>query len=173
MSELEQVLQTLKQPEYVHVLLNPMPVYGLSCGVLGLIIALLLKSRPAQLVGLIMVIVACASVWPVVRSGRRGYDRVYSMSNAAGQQWLDVHEDRAEGGQWVFFATGLVALATSLIPRKFPRTATVLVILTLMVSLVALGTGAWISHAGGQVRHAEFRNGPPPKIEKDEEWPQT
>ena len=166
MSELEQVLQTLKQPEYVHVLLNPMPVYGLACGVLGLIVALLLKSRPAQFVGLIIVIAASASVWPVVRTGHRGYDRVYSMSNATGQQWLDVHEDRAEDGQWIFYATGLLALATILIPRKFPRAATALVILTLVVSLAALATGVWISHAGGQVRHTEFRNGPPPKIDE-------
>jgi hypothetical protein len=30
----------LSKPEYVHVLLNPLPVYGLAVGVLGLVIAL-------------------------------------------------------------------------------------------------------------------------------------
>ncbi len=30
----------LSKPEFVHVLLNPLPVYGLAVGVLGLVIAL-------------------------------------------------------------------------------------------------------------------------------------
>jgi len=34
----------LSKPEYVHVLLNPLPVYGLGAGVLGLVIALLLRT---------------------------------------------------------------------------------------------------------------------------------
>jgi len=155
------MLQSLKQPEYVHVLLNPMPVYGLACGVLGLVVALVMKSAQARLVAMVIIIVASASVWPVVRYGHRGYDRVYAMSNAEGQQWLDVHVDRAADGQYVFYAAGLVALATILIPGKFPRTAVPLVVATLAVALAALATGAWISHAGGQVRHSEFRNGPP------------
>jgi hypothetical protein len=32
------------KPEYVHVLLNPPPVCGLAVGVLGLVIALLLRA---------------------------------------------------------------------------------------------------------------------------------
>jgi len=39
------MIEHLSKPEYVHVLLNPLPVYGLAVGVLGLIIALLSKTR--------------------------------------------------------------------------------------------------------------------------------
>jgi hypothetical protein len=41
------MIEHLSKPEYVHVLLNPLPVYGLAVGVLGLVIALL--SKPGQL----------------------------------------------------------------------------------------------------------------------------
>ena len=148
MSEWQEVLSTLKQPEYVHVLLNPLPVYGMTCGILGLIMALFLKSRQAQIVGLVIVVFASASVWPVMRFGHRGYDRVYSMSNTDGQQWLDAHEERAHDGQWVFYAAGLLALAAMFIPRRFPKATMPLVMATLIVSMVALATGGWISHAG-------------------------
>jgi hypothetical protein len=30
------------------------------------------------------------------------------------------------------------------------------------LALVALGFGGWIAHAGGQIRHTEFRAGKPP-----------
>ena len=41
----EGFLKGLEQPEYVHVLLNPLPVYGLALGLVALTIALALR-RP-------------------------------------------------------------------------------------------------------------------------------
>jgi hypothetical protein len=35
------ILQDLGQPEYVHVLLNSLPVYGLAVGLIGLLVAIL------------------------------------------------------------------------------------------------------------------------------------
>jgi hypothetical protein len=162
MSELEHLLQQFKQPEYVHVLLNPLPVYGLAMGVLALVVALLLKSRQAQLVALILIIVASASAWPVVKYGQRGYDRVYAMSYADAQQWLDVHLHRAERFQYLFYATALLAAAALAVPQTFPRATIALIFVTIVTSMCAILAGGWISHAGGQVRHSEFREGPPP-----------
>jgi len=167
MSEWQEVLRTLRQPEYVHVLLNPLPVYGTLCGVLALVVSLLLRSRPAQITALVIVVFACASVWPVIEFGHQAYDRVYSMSNSVGQQWLDAHTDHAQKGQWVFYATGLLALTALVAPWKFPRSATPLALAALIASLVCLDVGAWISHAGGQIRHTEFRNGPPPPVGRE------
>lgn len=52
MNELHQLLQSLKQPEYVHVLLNPLPVYATALGVIALAVALLARSQPPQRLGL-------------------------------------------------------------------------------------------------------------------------
>jgi len=167
MTELQEVLRTLRQPEYIHVLLNPLPVYGMACGLAALLVALFLESRQAYLVALSIVVLAAASAWPVVVFGHRGYDRVYSMADKAGDQWLDAHQDRADDGQWVFYAAGALALLAMILPVKFPGTAKPLVLLTLIAALAALGTGGYIAHAGGQVRHTEFRNGPPPPADKE------
>ena len=40
MPGIHEFLQQLKQPEYVHVLLNPIPVYAMVCGILALVVAL-------------------------------------------------------------------------------------------------------------------------------------
>ena len=45
---LEGILKGLEQPEYIHVLINPLPVYGLAMGLVGLIIGLALRSREAR-----------------------------------------------------------------------------------------------------------------------------
>jgi hypothetical protein len=162
MTELQQLFHTLKQPEYVHVLLNPLPVYGTAIGILGLVIAWILRSRPAQIVALILVAIGCGSVWPVMEYGEHAYDRVYSMSNKDAQQWLDVHAARATKLAPVFYTVVALAVITIIVPWKFPKSKHPLMALTLLAALCALASGAWISHAGGQVRHSEFREGPPP-----------
>jgi len=162
MTEFNELLQQLRQPEYVHVLLNPIPVYAMASGILALLVALILRSRPAQVTAFIVVIVAALSVWPVGEFGERASDRVYSMSNKEAQQWLDVHMHRADIGEWVFYVTAAVAAAALVAPRFRPRTQLPLALATLVCALASLGVGAWISHAGGKIRHSEFRNGPPP-----------
>ena len=49
------MIEHLGKPEYIHVLLNPLPVYGLAVGVLGLIIALLSRTRAARVTALALV----------------------------------------------------------------------------------------------------------------------
>jgi dolichol kinase len=169
MDELHLLLQHLQQPEYVHVLLNPLPVYATAMGVLALTIGLLMRSKQAQTVALIVVIVGCASAYPVLRYGQRGYDRVYAMSNSEAQQWLDLHMQRAERFVYVFYATGIVALATLVAMSKFPQAAISLAMVTLIMAALSIGAGGWIGHAGGQVRHSEFREGPPPNSAGHEE----
>jgi predicted ABC-type exoprotein transport system permease subunit len=169
MTELHDFLQQLRQPEYVHVLLNPIPVYAMASGILALVVALILRSRPAQITAYVIVLVASLSVWPVREYGERAYDRVYAMSDKDAQQWLDVHMHRADLGSWVFYATALVAAVALILPKFRPRTQLPLALATLVFALASLRVGAWISHAGGKIRHSEFRNGPPPNPVQHEE----
>ena len=78
---IDSILRGLRQPEYVHVLLNPLPVYGLLISWLGLIIAVFLKSRRAQVATLVLVLVSSLSAWPVYEFGQQAYDRVLSMTD--------------------------------------------------------------------------------------------
>jgi hypothetical protein len=153
----------LSQPEYLHVLLNPLPIYGLGLGVFALLLALVLKTRAAQIVALAIVFVSAASAWPVAEFGEQGYDRVESMSDDAGALWLDAHAQRATRALPAFYTLAFLALAALLVPWKFPKSATPLVIATLILTLVCFGLGGWIGYAGGPIRHKEFRYGKPPE----------
>jgi hypothetical protein len=46
---IDTLLRDLRQPEYIHVLLNPLPVYGLLAGLIALLIAILWHSRAAKI----------------------------------------------------------------------------------------------------------------------------
>jgi hypothetical protein len=160
----ESLLRDFRQPEYIHVLLNPLPVYGLLVGVIGLVFALILKSRRAQIATLTLVLISSASAWPVYEFGQQGYDRVLSMADQDGQAWLDEHRERGEDLIWIFYV--LVALSATAIaaPIKWPKSSMPLAVAVVLLGAVTLGSGTYIAYAGGRVRHREFRNEtPPPK----------
>jgi hypothetical protein len=161
-------IRNLRQPEYVHVLLNPFPTYGLAVGLIGLLVALFLRSRHAQIATLAIVLFTSAMAWPVFELGERAQDRVLSMSDDDGQAWLESHQHRAEQLVYFFYALALVSLLAIVVPAIFPRSSLLLAFVTLLFGFVVLGMGTYIGSAGGKIRHREFRNAPPPKKQTNE-----
>jgi hypothetical protein len=155
-------LKALEQPEYVHVLLNHLPITGLLVALLGLVVALIFNQRAALLLALSLVTLTAVSVWPVAEYGERGYDRVLAMADDDGQAYLKEHARLADRWMFLYYATaaaGVVALVTGWKRPRYLRAAGILVALLAAGSLVA---GGVIADYGGKVRHREFRTGPPP-----------
>src|SRR5260370_42584083 len=88
-------LHILKRPEYIHVMLNYLPIYGTILGALALAISLVLRSRAAQITALILTLIAGVSAYPVFVSGQRAYKTIRGMSDDAGADALDEHMDPA------------------------------------------------------------------------------
>ena len=151
----------LNQPEYLHVFLHPLPLYGVALGTFSLILSMLLRSRPAQIIALILILISGLGAWPVAHYGEAAYDRIESMSDHDGYAWLDAHAQRATRAVPIFY--GLTALAglALLLPWPVPKSALSLNLLTVLLAIVSLGFGSWIALAGGQIRHKEFRYGKP------------
>ena len=168
MISLASLARDLQQPEYVHVLLNPLPVYGLGMGLLALVIALFFRSRPARVVALALIGASAISAWPVAHYGEDGYDRVLAMEDEEGGAWLKAHMERAERFEIIFYALAVLAFTAIAVPIIWPRAELSLTIATFLVAAVTLVLGSWIGYAGGKVRHSEFRNSPPPKVEEQD-----
>jgi hypothetical protein len=166
---IDTLLRDLRQPEYIHVLINPLPVYGLLVGWIGLLIAILLRSRKAKIATLAIVLISSAAAWPVFEFGEQGYDRVLAMSDEPGHAWLDEHMHRAEKLIFVFYALAVLSAAAIAIPMKWPKSSASLALAVLLLGVVALGMSAYIAQAGGKIRHREFRNQSPPPIRVEEE----
>lgn len=162
----EIIKEHLQHPEYLHTLLRIFPVEGLILGVLALIIALAMKSRQAQIVALVLIFICSALTWPVVYLGEQGFDKVESIasSNDEAHAWLEAHAYRGTRAAIVFYILAAVSLAALLVPWKFPKSRLPLACATLLMSFLALAAGVWVSFAGGQIRHGEFRlDGMPPE----------
>jgi hypothetical protein len=161
--------ELLQKPEYIHVVLNHLPIYGTILGALALAISLVLRSRAAQTTALIITLVAAASAYPVLVTGQRAYKAIRSMADDSGAEALDEHMDRAEKTIGVFYFLAALAIAGLIVPIKWPKSAVPLAALTLVMALLCSGIAVYIAQAGGQVRHAEFRPSetPTPASEAD------
>lgn len=164
---IETILRDLGQPEYLHVLLNPVPVYGLAIALFGLIAATYLGSRGGQLTALVLIFASALCAWPVAYHGDHAYDRVLSMADDEGQAWLKAHVHRADNLIVIYYILAAVSAGAIFVPKKWPRTATLLVIGTIALAFASLSAGTYIAHAGGKIRHREFRSGPAPKTESE------
>jgi hypothetical protein len=140
-------------------------------GWLGLVIALFLRSRRAQIATLGIVLMSAASAWPVFEFGEQAYDRVLTMADDDGHAWLDEHQHRAEQFIYFFYALALLSAAAIALPIKWPRSSLPFTIAVLLLGALVLGLGGYIAYAGGKIRHREFRNEPPPKKPAQEQRP--
>jgi len=166
---MEGFLRSLRQPEYVHVLLNPLPVYGLLISWIGLIAALISKSRRALVVTLILVFITSISAWPVYEFGEQGYDRVLTMTDDDGHAWLDEHQERGQKLIYLFYVVAVLSAAAIIVPLRWPKSSVPLAVAIALLGAVALGSGYYIAYAGGKIRHREFRNEPAPTIKSQTE----
>src|SRR6266568_3145567 len=154
--------QHLNSPEYMHVLLNPVPVYGLAIGIVGLLLAIIARRRMAIVIALALVFLSGLSAWPVYQYGEAAYDRVKAMADSAGDQWLDEHMRRGEQLIYVFYVVAALSVIAIAAEFKSPRAAVPLAVATVILAGANLGIGGYIAYAGGYVRHREFRFEPPP-----------
>src|SRR3982751_4135145 len=146
------LLRDLQRPEYIHVLINPLPFYGLAVGLIGLLIAICQRSRRAIVVALVIVFVSAAAAWPVYEYGEQSYDRVLTLADNDGRAWLAEHKQRAEQLIWLFYALAILSAIGLIVPVKWPKSSVPIAIVVLLLGLISLGTGGYIVLVGR--RHA-------------------
>jgi hypothetical protein len=132
-------------------------------GLIGLVIALIQRSRTATVATLALVFLSALSAWPVSEYGEKAYDRVLTMTDDDGRAWLEEHQHRADNLIVSFYGLAALAAIALVAPLKWPKSSVALALAVLLSGCVVLGMGGYIAYAGGKIRHREFRNEPPPK----------
>ena len=152
----------LGEPERLHVLLNHLPLTGLAIATVVLVAALILRNRSATILGLALVLVLSASVWPVGATGHRSVRRVSALADKDGKAYLQHHEALAHQWNKMFYGTAAVAALAILIVRTRPKFALSASLVVLVFAAMSLMAGFLVADVGGRTRHLEFRTGLPP-----------
>lgn len=156
---------------HLHLLTNHIPIFVTLSGVLMLGWAILRKEhatlRPALLLLLLGIGGGLLTYW----LGEKSYRPVRPIADEIGQDWLDLHMDRAEQVIWIHWlalvSTGAAIIAT----WKKLRGSWLLCGCACVLGASTVGSAAWIADAGGKIRHSEIRMGKHPMPNDSESTP--
>lgn len=149
-------------PEYLHIILNHLPLIGFLAGGIPLLIGALLKKEALVRIGALLVLVFGAPAYFIMETGKEAEERLAHGETAAvidelSHEFLHEHEERAEIAIIAIYVTlGLTVLCLAA-TFTVKKAGTPLAWITLLALAVSLGLTAWTAQAGGRIRHPEFR----------------
>lgn len=157
--------QLTRQPEYLHLVLNHLPIVGLAVALIFLLAAIWLRQRGSILFALLMCTVLAGSTIAVLQSGEAAYNRVLGSMphDVVADEFLRAHAEQARELAVVFYAStaflAVLFLASIFSPIVLKWGAP----LALLAGLACLGAAMRMAESGGQIKHRELRvHGPPP-----------
>lgn len=156
------VMAILDQPQYLHVLLHPLPVLGLAVAVIGLVLGLIFKSKGGISISLFLIALTSASAFLVFQSGEKTEHLLEDSFDKETSGWVHEHEQRAETAIYLFYVTAFVAVVALAIRPVIPGFARGATWAALALACLCVLAGAWIGYAGGRIAHPGLRDEPAP-----------
>ena len=144
-------------PAHLHLLTNHMPIFITLSGVLALALALLWKNEPSRRIALILLLMGTVGGMMTYWLGQQAYKPVRGLADEVGQDWLNLHMDRAEQVIWLFWLSTLTTTAALVAAWRGLRFSLPLTLAAGALAAATLAVSGWIADAGGKIRHTEIR----------------
>lgn len=142
---------------HLHLLTNHLPIFVTLSGLFAMAVGLWRNNRGITQVALTLVFLGIAGGILTFWFGQQAYKPVRGLADEMGQDWLDLHMERAEQVIWVFWTAGAAVAAALVLVRKEHRLAIPAAMVAGTLGLLSMGLAGWIADAGGKIRHPELR----------------
>jgi len=153
--ELINLWQSVCDPEYAHLLLESLPLYGLAFGVTLLVIAFVVNERTCRLLALAIIFVSCASVWPYLDFRLKATPRILATRAVEYgpiiQQQTQLRQDTA----WAFYTMSAVTLVAMSMSRTRPGRWGILTVL--LGSVLLFWLSIWLHKKECEVYHPNIK----------------
>ena len=141
---------------HLHIALNHFPLIIPIVGVAILLAAYGLKSEVLKRTALLLFVFGGLAAYPAYESGENAEEIVEEIRGVE-HSYIHEHEEIAETFSLLSYILAAVALLSFLASwRKFPL-ASILSVVTLLLSLVVIYFGVLTGTTGGEIRHTEIR----------------
>ena len=144
-------------PVHLHLLTNHIPIFITLSGLIALGLAYLWKNDAVRRAALVLLFIGIAGGIVTYWLGGQAYKPVRGLADETGQDWLDLHMERAEKVIWLFWLGAVAAAAALLMAWRKSRFALIATLLAGALGAATLGVSGWIADAGGKIRHSEIR----------------
>ncbi len=158
MDNLKLLFSNLGNPEYLRLLLEPLPVYGLMLGIIAFIAAFIFKERKMQICALLLIMVSATAGLPLI--GEVGQTDARNEQAGAGNPVQIIEQQKAQGdAQWAYLAVaGLAGLTILMGAHKGNPGFT--------VGIATIGAGTCLVIFGMTIHSQMHRPGPPQETDK-------
>jgi hypothetical protein len=121
--ELTTLWQNIRDPEYLHLLLEPLPLYGLGLGLVFVIVSLVFGEIKSRMLALAVICVSCASVWPYIDLRDKATPRILATRSPEFAPLIQQQTKRRKDWSWPYYAMTLfsgIALLSARSPKGRP-----------------------------------------------------
>jgi ABC-type branched-subunit amino acid transport system permease subunit len=153
-------------PAHLHLLTNHIPIFITLAGLITLGLAFLWKNDAVRRAALILLIIGTVGGLVTYWLGQQAYKPVRGLADETGQDWLDLHMERAEKVIWLYWLAAVLATTALVAAWRKSRFALIATILAGALGAATLGVAGWIADAGGKIRHPEIRGDSKPVSEE-------
>ena len=133
--ELTTLWQSICDPEYLHLLLEPLPLYGLGIGLTFLIVAFMFGEARCRMLALAVICVCCASVWPYLDLRDKATPRILATRSPDFAPLIQEQTQRRKDWALPYYAMALCSLA-ALVTSRSPKGRLVLFVVVILGALL-------------------------------------
>lgn len=149
--ELSILWQSLDDPEYLHLLLEPVALFGLGFGLIFVMGGLLLKQSQMKLLALIVMLLSCASVQPYVSLRVKSEPRVLVMQDPAYHKLIREQTQLRSSSAWLYYGIALMCAISLVVTRN--GKGFIFLIVTLVLCAVGFAHALWLHKKECEVYH--------------------
>lgn len=133
--ELTTLWQSICDPEYLHLLLESLPLYGLGLGLVFVIISLVFGEIKSRMLALTVICVSCASVWPYIDLRDKATPRILATRSPEFAPLIQQQTQRRKDWSWPYYAMTLCSLI-ALVSARSPKARPVLFLVVIFGALL-------------------------------------
>ena len=116
--ELLTLWQNVRDPEYLHLLLEPLPLFGLGLGLVFLIVSFVFGEVKSRMLALGVICLSCASVWPYIDLRDKATPRILATRSPEFAPLIQQQTQRRKDWSWPYYAMALLSVAALFCSRS-------------------------------------------------------
>ncbi len=155
LTNLDILLKRLMDPEYLYLLLEPLPLFGLLFGLIFFAVGIYLGQDKCRIAALIALTLACFSVIPYSSYRKSAMQRIQSsmVSTTRVKAQMELRDD----SKWIYYAVGIAALVALISGGKLGVLGNYAV---LGLGIVAFIFSVWLHMKEAEVYHPNLGTTP-------------
>ena len=160
MDTINLLFKKIGDPEYRHLLLEPVLIYGVLIGALAFVLAFLFKERKMQLAALLVIIVSALMVVPYL-SARSAADKRAEKLFAGKSEQIATQREARKDSQWAYFAVAGLAGVTLLMGAHKGKAGLIVGVATVGAAACLVLFSMAMHLKDSQIYHPNLRGAPP------------